>query len=198
MTDPLRATSGPGKATWRAVAIGVALLTAWTLFLAFFGPRGESGGFDPPRLGGSPPSARPVDVAWTLHDLDGAPVDFASFRGRPVLLNLWATWCPPCVAEMPSLAKLAADPRMKGVAIVCVSVDGSREAPRRYVEGKGWTMTMLHSTDIDVPGPFKTDGIPATFILDPDGRVVASEMGAARWDDPSVIDFFAKWAGLGK
>ena len=198
MTDPVKPpSSGPGRATWTGVAIATGLVILWVAFLALFGPSvGVIGGPTSPDL--APPSrlGPPVDDPWTLHDLAGAPVDFASFRGRPILLNLWATWCPPCVAEMPSLAALAANPKMKGVAILCVSVDGSIEAPRRYVQGKGWTMTMLHATD--VPGPFLTDGIPATFLLDPSGRVVASEIGGAKWDDPSVVAFFAKWADPGK
>ncbi|WP_435018704.1 redoxin family protein [Tundrisphaera sp. TA3] len=196
MTEPQPTRSGPGGVSWRAVAIGFALALAWAGYLAVFGPSGGEGGLEPPRLGGGSATAGPVDVAWTLSDLDGKPVEFASFRGRPILLNLWATWCPPCVAEMPSIAKLAADPRMKDVAVVCVSVDGSRQAPRRYAEGKGWAMTMLHATG--VPDPFLTDGIPATFIIDPSGRVVASEMGAARWDDPSVFDYFARWSAPAK
>ena len=193
MTDPqpAPAPSQPRSSSWRTVVIAAALLTGWVAFLYLLGPqRGD--GLEPPRLEELRPSSRPVETVWPLHDLNGAPVDFASFRGRPVLVNLWATWCPPCVAEMPSIARLAADPRMKGVAVVCVSVDDSREAPRRFVEGKGWTMTMLHA-DEGVPGAFHSDGIPATFLLDPEGRVVASEVGAAKWDDPSVVAFFDRW-----
>jgi len=180
---------------WRSVGIALAVVAAWAAFLIFFGPTGGAGRLAPPRLEAPLGQAPRGDVAWTLSDLDGKPVDFATFRGRPVLLNLWATWCPPCVAEMPSIAALAADPKMEGVAIVCVSLDGSREAPRRFAEGKGWKMTMLHADD--VPPPFLTDGIPATFVLDPEGRVVASEMGAAKWDDPSVIALLTKLAGRG-
>ena len=197
MTDPGQIQTGKSfdAGMRRGVLIALALVLAWVAFITLFGPSGGSGdNLPPPRLDGSAVAnaGQPMNDRWPLEDLDGKPVDFASFRGRPVLVNLWATWCPPCVAEMPSLARLAADPRMKDVAVVCVSVDGSREAPRRFVEGKGWPMTLLHTAE-GVPAAFLTDGIPATFILDPAGRVVASETGAARWDDPSVFAFFARW-----
>lgn len=182
-----------GAMRWSTVGVGLAVL--WVAYLALFGPRSGSpgaGGLAPPDLARSRPGGA-VDYAWPVRDLDDRPVDFAQFRGRPVLVNVWATWCPPCRAEMPGLAALAADPRLKakGVAVVCVS-DEPAETLRRFVAGKGWGMTMLRADAF--PPTFATDGIPATFLLDPGGKVVASEVGAARWDDPSVVDFLERLA----
>ncbi len=179
--------------TRRWLAIAGALVLTWAGYLAFFGPRGGSDGLDPPALAGTG-SSTPAEFAWTLRDLDDAPVDFAKFRGRPIVLNLWATWCPPCRAEMPSIANLAANAKLKakGVAVVCVSTDESADVLRRFVEDKPWEMTILRATSI--PPGFLTGGIPATFLIAPDGRVVASQVGAARWDDPSVVEFLEKLA----
>ncbi len=69
--------------------------------------------------------SKPADYDWSLMDLDGQPVSFAKFKGKTVFLNIWATWCGPCVGEMPSIAKLARNPRLqdKNIEFVCVSTD---------------------------------------------------------------------------
>ena len=96
------------------------------------------------------------------------------------------------MAELPAIATLAANPRLKDVAFVCVSTDESPEVLRRFVRDKKWPMTVLRSTEL--PDVFLTDGIPATFLIAPDGRIAASEVGAARWDDPSVVEFLERLA----
>ena len=185
-----------GRYRWVAAFLGLAVL--WTAYLALFGPRDDPGGLPAPGLAGTGLS-EPADFAWKLTDAQGKPVDFAQFRGRPIVLNLWATWCPPCRAEMPALARLTFNPKLKelNAAVVCVSVDRSIDALQDFLEAKPHPMTMLHANS--VPGIFQTDGIPATFIIDPAGRIVATETGAARWDDPSVVTFLAglKAAGPG-
>ncbi len=188
----MNSNNGPNKLRW--VAIGLGLMVLWVAYLALFGPKtGSVNGLSVPGLVGTGLQA-PADYAWPLRDLDDKPVDFAQFKGRPVVLNVWATWCPPCRAEMPALASLAANPRIKanGVAVVCVATDESADTLRQFVAGKSWGMTMLRATSI--PSVFLTDGIPATFLIAPDGKVVASELGAARWDDPSVVGFLEKLA----
>ena len=177
-----------GTRKW--LAIGLALVFAWVAFLATRGQRQDS---DAPMLEGTGLVA-PANFDWALRDLDDAPVDFAKFRGRPILLNLWATWCPPCVEEMPTFARLAANPQLKekGVVVVCVSLDESPETLRRFVKGEDWGMTILRATS--TPLVFQTEGIPATFLIAPDGRVVASQVGSAQWDHPSVVAFLEKLA----
>ena len=173
-------------ARWAVLIIGLAVL--WIAFLMLFGPIGGSGDL-PPELVGTG-TTEPADYAWKLTDLDGQSLTFERFRGRPDLLNIWATWCPPCREEMPSLARLADDARIKraGVAVVCVSVDDSPEPVRTYLSDKKFVMTMLHAPDGALPGVFRTDGIPATFLIAPDGRITAQQLGGAEWDNPQVID----------
>ncbi len=184
----------PGRnRTWIWMAAALAATFAWVALCATLTISGGDPEPAPPNLEGSGPRA-PADFNWTLLDLDEAPVEFAKFRGRPILLNLWATWCGPCLEEMPALARLADNPRIKekNVAVVCVSTDESAEVLRRFVQGKPWGMTILRATSI--PPGFQTSGIPATFLIDPEGRVVTAQVGAARWDDPSVIAFLEKLA----
>lgn len=131
---------------------------------------------------------------WTLEDLDGKPVSFETFRGRTVFLNVWATWCGPCRAEMPSIARLAADPAVAklDVAFVCASTDDDAKIVKGYLDGKDWPMTFLRATRL--PAPFLTEGIPATFIIDPSGKIVASEVGGAEWDETRVVAVLQKAA----
>ena len=116
------------------LAIAVIFVAFWVLYLAFFGPKGRR-----PSLEGTA-LADPASFDWTLRDLKDQPATFAKFKGKPVFLNIWATWCGPCVREMPSIARLADEPRLKGkgIAFVCVSVDNSTEAVRQFVEGRSW------------------------------------------------------------
>ncbi len=180
--------TGAGRTWW---IIGLGFVVAWCLILMFAGPRR---GLGTPRLVDTGVD-RPAHFDWKLSDLNDAPVDFARYKGRIVFLNIWATWCPPCVAELPAIATLAANPRLKDVAFICVSTDESSAILRRFMRDKEWPMTILRATEL--PDVFLTEGIPATFLIAPDGRIAASEVGAARWDDPSVVEFLERLAPPG-
>jgi thiol-disulfide isomerase/thioredoxin len=178
MSEP--APAKPNR-TWLYLLLAFAAF--WAVYLALFNPLSRRTG---PALSGSG-LAEPADYSWRLLDLDGNPVPFSKFRGKAVFLNVWATWCPPCVREMPSIAALASNPKLKDVAFVCVSTDESPEAVTRFLQGKDWPMTVLRATEL--PRVFSTDGIPATFLIAPDGRVAASEVGSADWNAPDVVAF---------
>ena len=173
--------------TWLYVGLG--LVVAWVAYLALFGP-GVGGLIDTSEDHGR------ADYRWRVLDLDGRPVEFSRFKGKAVFLNVWATWCPPCVAEMPSIARLAADPRLKDVAFVCVSTDNSAEPVKSFLAGKGWPMTVLRATE--TPPVFTTEGIPSTFLIAPDGRIASAEVGSQDWDRPDVVSLLEKLARTGK
>jgi thiol-disulfide isomerase/thioredoxin len=171
--------------TW--LWIGLGFLVFWVIALVFLGPRR-------PGLLENSGMSQPAAYEWSLLDLNDQAVAFSRFKGKPVFLNIWATWCGPCRQEMPSIARLAADPRLqgKGIEFVCVSVDDSSDAVRRFLEGLSWSMTFLRAEQL--PGVFRTDGIPATFLIAPDGRIAAAEVGSAQWDAPEVVHFLEKLA----
>jgi thiol-disulfide isomerase/thioredoxin len=173
--------------TW--LAIGAVLILFWVGFLALFGP-----GLPEPSLEGSG-TGEPASYDWPLRDLNGQPATLASFKGKPVFLNLWSTSCPPCIREMPSIARLAEDPRLrgKGIAFVCVATDPSLESVKAFLEGRPWKMTFFLADS--APPVFLTDGIPATFIIAPDGRIVASQEGPAEWDNPEAVELLERLAG---
>jgi thiol-disulfide isomerase/thioredoxin len=170
---------------WLYAAIGFALF--WIVYLTFFGPRRRA-------LLENSALREPAVYDWPLLDLNDQPVSFSQFKNKPVFLNIWATWCGPCVGEMPSIAELARDPQLAGTNIqfVCVSTDDASATVRRFLQGKNWSMTFLRAEKF--PPVFSTDGIPATFIIAPDGRIVASEVGAGDWHEQRVVDYLKKLA----
>ena len=95
---------------------------------------------------------------------------------------------------MPSIAQLAENPRLrgKGIEFVCVSVDNSADTVRRFLEERTWTMTFFRTEKL--PAVFSTEGIPATFIIAPDGRIAAAQVGSDQWDRPDVVAFLEKIA----
>lgn len=176
--------------TWFIVVVSLGL--AWILYLSVYGPApGRDQPLDAPAL--KPPvPAMAVGPGWVVRDLQDEPVPFDRYRGRVVFLNLWATWCPPCLEELPAIANLAANPRLKDVAFLCISTDESAEAVRNYVKSKNWPMTVLRA--VSPPPGLVADGLPATFVIAPDGRVVVAEVGSAQWDDPAVVDYLERLA----
>ena len=169
------------------VIIALVFLGFWVVYLIFFFPGNrrplEGSGID-----------LPADYNWKLEDLSEQPVPFSRFKGKTVFLNIWATWCPPCVGEMPSIARLAENPRLKGknIEFVCVSTDDSTDTVVRFVRDKNWPMTVLRAQLL--PPVFLTEAIPATYIITPGGRIVAAEVGANDWDRTDVVAFLEKAA----
>ncbi len=127
-----------------------------------------------------------ADYNWHLTSLDGRELTFAEFQNKVVFLNVWATWCGPCVAEMPAIQRLHDAVSAEGIALVLVS-DEDADDVRRFVRGEGYTFPVYLSPAL--PAPFETDGIPATFVVSREGRVVLSHLGAAAWDSTSCQSF---------
>ena len=169
------------------VIIALVFLGFWVVYLIFFFP-GNRRPLEGPGID------LPADYNWKLEDLREQSVPFSRFKGKTVFLNIWATWCPPCVGEMPSIARLAENPRLKGknIEFVCVSTDDSTGTVVRFVRDKNWPMTVLRSESL--PPVFLTEAIPATYIITPGGRIVAAEVGANDWDNADVVAFLEKAA----
>jgi len=126
-----------------------------------------------------------------LPALQDGEMDLGSFRGRVVLVNFWATWCPPCVEEMPSLERLHRALAGQGLVVLGVSVDDDGAALEAFVRRAGVTFPILR--DPGGRGPtaaWRTTGWPETFVVDRTGRIVRKIVGPARWDTPEAIDWF--------
>ena len=110
--------------------------------------------------------------ALELETLDGAPVSLQDLRGKVVVVNFWATWCPPCRVEMPGFQRVYADKRDDGLVIVGVSLDrGGEGAVRQFVEERGITFPIAMA-DGDVAQAFGgVRTLPTSFLIDREGRV---------------------------
>jgi peroxiredoxin len=128
---------------------------------------------------------------FRLPSLAGGEVDLASQRGKVVVLNFWATWCPPCVAEMPSLERLHRSLSPEGVSVVTVSTDEDEAALRRFVAEHALTLPVLKDPGGRVAaGEYRTTGYPETFVLDRNGRVLQHVVGPAEWDSTERLAYF--------
>lgn len=180
-SEPIPAPApAPRETPWGRIAL--VFVAFWIVYLIVARPTDRLLDLDGPGPGTK------VGYDWSLQDLDGKPVSFADFRGKTLFVNIWATWCPPCIGEMPSIAGLAATPGLRDdVTFLCIATDESVDDVKRFVEARGrdWTMTVLHAQAL--PAVFLTEGIPATFFVAPDGRLAYEHVGAADWNSPAVV-----------
>ncbi len=122
-----------------------------------------------------------------LADAGGQLHNLSEFRGQVVLVNLWATWCPPCIAEMPGLEKLYKKTRGE-VAFVMIARDRDFELSKAFVKRKGYEVPIYYALG-PLPDQLSSNGIPATFVIAPDGRLAFSHTGMADYDHPDIEKF---------
>ncbi len=128
---------------------------------------------------------------FMLKNLTGDTVRLEQFRGDYILLNFWATWCPPCVKEMPSMERLQQHFKGKGIQIVAVSLDKDQEEKVAIFAAKlNLTFPILLDPDGIASGPYGANALPSTFILDPEGQVVAAAKGERDWYGDEAISYF--------
>jgi len=117
------------------------------------------------------------------------PIHLSEHRGHVVLVNFWATWCPPCIEETPSLEALSNNMRNLGVEVIGVSVDQDPAAIETFVAEHHLTFPIVRDPDQKVASQYGTFKFPETYILDRDGRVAEKIIGATNWADPQMVSF---------
>lgn len=126
--------------------------------------------------------------ALELAGLDRPPLRLADLRGRVVVLNVWATWCPPCRAEMPSLQRLQAQLDPARYAVVALSVDQDANLVREFVLRYALEIPVyLDGADAAAVTALGVTGYPTTFVVAPDGRVADRVAGERVWDDAAEV-----------
>lgn len=135
------------------------------------------------------PIQQPAEFDFAAVGKNATPLNFADYRGRIVVLNIWATWCMPCMAELPSFGKLAAHySGDKDVAVICLS----QESADTIFKSRGALDSeapIFSLSGHPLPSIYKTDSIPATFVIDKRGMIVFKHVGSTDWSHPSVIKF---------
>jgi peroxiredoxin len=115
----------------------------------------------------------------------GRPAAIDDYRGKVVLLNIWATWCPPCRVEMPSMERLHQKLAGTDFRLVAVSVDEEDSTVvNTFVREMGLSFEILHNRDGSIRRLYQTTGVPESFVIDRDGVIVKKVIGAADWDAP--------------
>ncbi len=116
--------------------------------------------------------------SFTLVDLEGNPVTLSDFRGKVVFLNFWATWCPPCRAEMPEIEAVYQEYKDKGVVVIGVDILEPEDVVRQYVQQGGYSWTFVLDTSGEVAVNYEVSAIPTSFFIDREGIIQAVNIGA--------------------
>ena len=146
-------------------------------------------------LNGKSAESRPVTGLpapnFTLPGLDGKMVSLNDYRGKVVLLNIWATWCPPCVDEMPSMQKLHQTLKDERFEILAVSIDESgMKIVRPFMKKHRLSFPALLDPKGDIKRLYQITGVPESFVLDKNGTIVEKIIGPRDWASAGAIRFF--------
>lgn len=126
---------------------------------------------------------------FTVKDLDGKDVTLSSLKGQVVLVNFWATWCPPCKEEIPSMIKLNRTMTGKPFRMLAISIDdGGKDAVQKYFKGNRDLPVYLDSETV-VAQSYGTTGVPETFIVDKTGVIRKKIVGGMDWSSQDVVSY---------
>jgi thiol-disulfide isomerase/thioredoxin len=140
-------------------------------------------GSHPPRIGSAAPQFTITDSQRT--------VALNQFQGKPVVLNFWATWCPPCIQEMPALVQLQKQLGDK-VTIIAVSEDDDDSAYKQFIRDHNVDLLTVRDSGQKANGLYGTFKFPETFVIDRDGKIVRKFIGAQEWTSPEIVDYLKK------
>ncbi len=145
---------------------------------------GCSRGTHPPNIGSAAPD-------FSVQDSD-RKVSLAQLRGKIVVLNFWATWCPPCVDEMPSLVQMQQKMKGKGVEVLAVSVDVDQGAYQKFLKDYNVDLLTVRDPDQKSNNLYGTFRFPETYIIDRRGILRRKFIGALDWGQPEIVDYLSK------
>ena len=136
---------------------------------------------------------RVVDVGDTAPNFSvttetGRRISRSEFGGKLLVLNFWATWCPPCVEEMPSLSSFAREMSKEGVVVLGVSIDRDQSAYKQFLQRSRVAFETVRDEQANIPTDYGTFKWPETYIIDQKGRVVQKLIGPKDWTDPQLVN----------
>ncbi len=133
------------------------------------------------------PSLNEADYNLKLTDRDGNIHSLEEFKGKVIFLNFWATWCPPCVAELPSIDKLHEE-MGDDVAFVLLSFDDDFEKAKAFDKRKGYDLP-IYAPASNLPAMFQSSALPTTYVIDANGNLALTHKGMADYSDPDFKNF---------
>ena len=129
------------------------------------------------------------EAQWMLQDLEGNTISFGQETDKPIFLNFWATWCPPCKAEMPSIIEL--NELMGDKLQMYLVTNEDPEKVRAFLEKKNWDLPVYFPLTA-VPVQLKAEALPSTYIIDRENTLVHQSVGMTNWSSSEVQDFISK------
>jgi len=138
----------------------------------------------PARIGSAAPDFTVRDSART--------VTLSQLKGQVVVLNFWATWCPPCIEEMPSLVQMQQRMKSKGITVLAVSVDADQDSYRQFLRDHDVNLLSVRDADQKSNTLYGTFKFPETYVIDRSGIVRRKFIGAVDWTEPDVIEYLGK------
>jgi len=122
-----------------------------------------------------------------LSNLDDEAVTLEQYRGKVVIVNFWATWCPPCRKEMPSMQRAWQDLQQNDVMMLAVHVGGNADQVWQFVSEFDLDFPILIDDTSRVSRSWPMRGLPTTFVIAPDGKIAYMAIGGREWDDPGIL-----------
>lgn len=142
---------------------------------------------DPTRDFGGPDLTGQTAPDLKLHAPDGTTTTLSSFRGKPVLLDVWATWCPPCIKELPVLSQIAEETKSKGLVTISVDQDEDAKTAVDFLSRKGYTWQNFHDEDGSVAKALGSSAIPRTMLIDSQGKIIFDSAGDSEFELRAAI-----------
>ncbi len=131
---------------------------------------------------------KPMAPAFDLKDPQSQSQRLADYRGKPVILNFWATWCPPCREEMPSMQRAHQTLSGEGIAVIAINVGDDAAAIGEFLAQTPVDFPLPMDPESRVAQSYPLKGLPTTYVIDPQGRLVYAAEGEREWDDPKILD----------
>jgi cytochrome c biogenesis protein CcmG, thiol:disulfide interchange protein DsbE len=141
--------------------------------------------------GSRPPHIGDAARDFYVQDSD-RKVSLNQFRGQIVVLNFWATWCPPCVEELPSLMTMQERTKSKGVVVLGISIDVDDDAYHRFLKQRNVNFLTVRDPEQKVATIYGTAGWPETYVIDRQGRLRRKFVGPVDWNSPDIVQFLSQ------
>lgn len=127
---------------------------------------------------------------FTLDGLDGNEIMMQEQRNKVIFINFWATWCAPCIAEMPSIQNLYDQYKDNpDVVFAMINVEEKRSKAKKFIDKKGFTFPVYYPNETRIPSIYSSEGIPTTYVIDKQGYIVYKKVGMASYDADKFVDF---------
>lgn len=141
-----------------------------------------------PGKGLTPLAEQPEAPDFELTDIDGKTHRLSEYRGKVLIVNFWATWCPPCREEMPSMQRAWGLLEQDGILMLAVNVGEDEDIIFQFMANYPVEFPLLMDRDSSVVGAWPVRGLPTTFVVDPEGRLAYRAIGGREWDDPQLLE----------